>query len=109
MKYINEYILEKLHLNKGMQPRNDLIIVITGYGKIGEISYEKFESVEDAANGIITKKLKWHAVYGLRDSLIKKFSKMIFEKHEKFKKWCNDNNVEYLTQQVRSICMKLNK
>ena len=66
MKLINEYITEKLHLNKDMNKEN--YVLITGYSKTEKYKceYKIFHNMEETIEGIMKEKA-WNNVYKLDD------------------------------------------
>lgn len=107
MKTINNYIIEKLKLNKNTEVEK--CIVIFNWDKKNP-DYILYNSVEEAANGITERNKSWHTAYILNSEKdINDFFDSVYHlKKGDFDKKCEESGWKWVGGEISDILKKKN-
>ena len=110
MKDINDFIIEKLHLKKGMTVNSETFIIMFSSpisSPKESQGYKIFDTIDEVIKYIHDNKKGWTLAAKLTLNQVDDFVKHYYEDYTNvLKDYCHDNNIKLITKDVVDILKK---
>ena len=98
---INTYITEKLHIDKDLKVQR--VMIVFGYPATHKMDYGFYDDVNEAAKYIQKRNTSWNGAFLMYEDDVDGFIENIFKSHTDFNKFCEDKNIENVSQKIVDI------